>query len=140
MRTSKRRACAVGLILAAAAFSPGCSERGPCLPAPLAVNPSRAAAGSAVVVSSPPAQCAIAYPQGTTYALTLRPDGGDPARQTTVPVAADGAFSANVDIPADFPTGPATVLVTGSTMDRCAQDTPPGVSCAAYQVALTITG
>ena len=91
------------------------------------------------MVSSPAAQCTLAYPPGTSYTLTLVSDADDQALRTTAaPVATDGAFSTAVDIPPGFPTGPASILVSGSTMDQCGQDPPPGVSCAAYQVTLTI--
>jgi hypothetical protein len=69
----------------------------------------------------------------------LLADASRTSRETVAPVAEDGEFSATVDIPADFPRGPATIIISGSTFDECAEDPPPGVDCAGYQVGLTVT-
>lgn len=128
-----------GLFLALHTVVGGCTAQAPCLPEPLAVSPSTVPAGSGVVVSSPAAACEIDYPPGTTYTVMLLAGASRTSRETAAPVAEDGEFSATVDIPPDFPRGPATITILGSTFDQCAEDPPPGVACAGYQVGLTIT-
>lgn len=128
-----------GLMLATSTVTGGCTSQARCLPEPLVVSPATAPAGSSVVVSSPPAACDLDYPPGTAYVVTLRANADGVARETAAPVGTDGEFSAVVEIPADFPAGPATISVTGSTFDECADDPPAGVACASYQTTLTVT-
>ena len=135
-----------GPFLALTTVLGGCARQAPCLPEPLTVSPATAPAGSSVEVSSPAAACEIDYPPGTQYALTLRslaeldsPGGADDAPTTVAPVAENGEFSATVDIPPDFPKGLAIVGIRGSTFDECGKNPPPGVSCAGYEVVLTVT-
>ena len=128
-----------GLFLALPTVVGGCATQAPCLPEPLAVSPSTVPVGSSVVVSSPAAVCEIDYPPGTTYTVMLLADASGTSRETVAAVAEDGEFSATVDIPPDFPRGPATITILGSTFDECAEDPPPGVECAGYQVGLTVT-
>ena len=102
-----------------------------CLPSPLQVRPTRSRAGSTVTLSSAPFRCAASYPRGKTYGLTLGQVGrAKPLALGTVRVRPNGAFSANVHIPADASPGESYISVTGSALDRCGNTL--GRSCAGY--------
>jgi len=91
------------------------------------------------MVRSPAAVCDIDYPPGTTYTVILRSDASKTSQETFSPVAEDGEFAATVDIPPDFPRGPATISIRGSTFDECEKNPPPDVQCAGYEIGLMVT-
>ena len=119
----------------------GCGQQRSCMPEPLTVRPDTAQVGTSVVVSSPSTTCDLGYPAaGVIYRLELLSDARAPdqpeATEAKAHVASDGSFSTSLAIPTGFPTGPATVLVSGSALDQCQEE---GASCAAYQVRLNVT-
>ena len=120
--------CSVPLVACASDGSEWCG------PAALHVTPDRAAPGASVTVSSPAAACDLGLGEGATYVVTLHSDTGRRGRPVEAPVSPEGAFSVEVPVPAGFPTGPASVLVTGSPLDSCGE----GASCAAYTAAMEI--
>ncbi|MFF2050490.1 hypothetical protein ACFVU2_02715 [Leifsonia sp. NPDC058194] len=107
----------------------------PCLPAPLVVAPAEVQPGGSLTVSSPPADCDLAYADGHTYRITV---GVRETRtsEVEVQVARDGSFSIPIPIPADLPRGEAVVSVTGSPMDDCGKDGTG--SCAGYAAYITV--
>jgi len=124
-------------LLMPAFLSAGCaSTTSQCLPGALEISHGSAAPGSAVTISSEPTACDLQIANGTTYTFTLVAEahGDGPVDLGSTPVNSDGSFSSAVLIPEDFPSGNATLLVTGSAFDDCVL----GDSCAAYSAALRI--
>ena len=105
-----------------------------CLPARLQVSPPTVARGESITVSSPAADCSLGYGRGHTYRVRLI-HPGQPGPPVTTAVAEDGSFRMTLTVPPTFPSGPATVAVTGSPMDDCDDG---GGSCAGYAAYLTV--
>lgn len=127
---------AVVLMLGAAGLT-GCAQSSStCGPAPLSTSTKTIAAGGTVTVSSKAAECDLGLNDDSTYKLTLISDNdaGERTSGGTAPVEKDGSFSATVTIPADFPSGGASILVSGSALQKC----DDGESCAAYTTRITI--
>lgn len=128
----------LGVVVAFAALLTGCGtvEVGPqkCFPSRVHVAPGTAAPGETITVSSEAADCDLGYREGHTYSVAvIAPHHRSP--ESVVPVDGAGRFSAELTIPADFPSGDAWVVVEGSPYDHC--DDTHG-SCAGYTTALTI--
>ena len=139
-----RRAPAVLLVavLGGSGALVGCGAGGPlgdeCLPEPLVLRPVEVRAGNTVTLSSPPFRCDGSYDDGHRYELTLALLGRqEPVDLGEAPVARDGSFSTELEIPADVSPGPAAISVLGSPLDEC-DDTGGGTSCAGYSVELTV--
>ena len=111
-----------------------------CYPSPLRLSSDSVRAGASVTVSSSPFACDASYPVGKTYTLVLGQVGrAAPLPLGVVPVGRDGAFSADVRIPASASPGESYVLVQGSAFDRPCQDTSSqSTSCASYSIRLTV--
>lgn len=127
----------VAALLMSLFLSVGCaSTASQCLPSALDVSPGSALPSSPATIASAPAACELQIANGTTYRLTLAAEarGDTPADPGLTPINSDGSFSIAVAIPEDFPSGNATILVTGSAFDDCV----PTDSCAAYSVSLRI--
>ena len=104
-----------------------------CFPAPLTVTPEIARAGSTVVISAVAANCALGY-RNKVYVVTSASPGRADVRVATIPVADDGSFRAEVQIPSDALAGPHGFHVSGSPRDHC----PDGESCPGYWASVTV--
>jgi len=120
-----------------------------CSPAQPTVTPQMPRAGDIVRVSSGAAHCARGLPDGTAFRLYLRSEGADAGSdgdlQSEAPVRADGSFDVSFVVPAEFPTGPASLMVDDYMFVPC-HDTGLGrsdgirlASCAAHETRLRIS-
>ncbi|WP_269048296.1 hypothetical protein [Paenarthrobacter sp. Z7-10] len=86
-----------------------------------------------MTLSSDAAACALGYPAGHAYTISLSNDGVT-APPVTAGVDPDGLFSAKIPISAEFPPGTAYLIVTGSPYDNCED----GASCAGYWATIMV--
>ena len=115
--------------------SSACGSRSEnCSPAPLTVTPEVARAGSSVVISAVAAGCALGYGHNKVYVVTWDSPGLAVVPITTIPVAADGSFRAEVQIPSHALAGPGGFGVSGSPRDHCSD----GESCPGYGASVTV--
>lgn len=126
----------------------GRTPDGRCLPAPLHVSPATAAPGMTITVSST-GGCSDNSIQGSRYRVSLGFEGREAPviEGWTVFPSADGAFSTQVEIPANASQGSAHVSVSGSPFDNCSDSgrsdsvVPTGsytYSCAGYSAPFLI--
>lgn len=103
----------------------------------LELSPTRVRAGDTVRVSSRPAQC-MPYAEGTTYrALLLFVGRADPVVLGNVPVAQDGSFTVEFEIPRSASPGEAAIKMEGSAFDgACGRSAT--ASCGTYLVPFEI--
>ncbi|MDN4614568.1 hypothetical protein P5G50_08895 [Leifsonia sp. F6_8S_P_1B] len=127
------------VVLAAAALA-GCA--GPayvsahvCLPDRLVAEPSAAAPGEVVLISSGGVECNLGYEGDHSYRVTVRQVGAS-SPAIGVPVQENGTFHAAITVPEAFTAGEAVIVVEGSTYDQC-DDSGFG-SCAGYSVGITV--
>src|SRR3954471_9334419 len=114
---------------------PGRTAAGRCLPAPLTVSPTAAAPGTPVVVSST-GGCAHNALAGAHYTLVMAFAGRQPpvVDMASVTPSSDGAFSLNLEVPANATDGDAYVSVEGSPYDQC----DDANSCVGYGAPFVI--
>lgn len=127
---------AVVLMLGAAGLTECAQSPSTCAPAPLSTSAKTVTAGGTVTVSSGAAECDLGFTKGSTYKLTLISDNksGERASGGMTHVEKDGSFSTTVTVPADFPSGVASILISGTALQKC----DDGESCAAYTTRITV--
>lgn len=144
-------ACGSGRLASAPSASPSARPAGSpeptastertstCWPERLELSSNRVRAGDRVRVSSKPAQC-MPYAEGTTYrAMLLFVGRAVPVVLGDVPVAPDGSFSVDLEIPRSASHGEAAIKMQGSTYDGgCAGPSAAHASCASYLVPFEI--
>lgn len=114
-------------------------ERAPtCRPERLELSATRVRAGDTVRVSSKPAPCTL-YAEGKAYQARLLFVGrADPVVLGEVPVARDGSFSVDLEIPLSASPGEAAIKMEGSAYEGACSSASAHVSCALYLVSFEI--
>lgn len=134
---SRRVAPAAFVALLVAATLSACAPSADrCLPAPLEATPTEVRAGESVTIESGAAECDLGYDDDTAYSIELVSSSGERSDEVEVRVGGDGRFSTTTVVPDSFPSGVATVVVSGSTYDDCDDDSG---SCAVYSTDITVT-
>lgn len=137
LRSRRLRLFPAGLVvvLLAGTLSACAPASDRCLPARLDASPAQVSAGETITVASAAAECDLGYDDGATYSVVIISSSGDRSDAVDVPVKEDGRFSVELAVPESFPSGPASVVVSGSTYDDCGEESG---SCAVYSADITV--